>query len=85
MPLTIDQTQAQTTTPVDLGAIFPLVGIEEIDVAGDRSVSSQREMSRHQNLRDIAGLFACFAALRQKATRRTNMLYSLVVSRRRRG
>lgn len=37
-------------------------------------------MSRHSVTGgDIAGLFACFAALRQKATRRKNILYPLVV------
>lgn len=38
------------------------------------------KMSRHSVTRgDIAGLFSFFAALRQKATRRKNMLYPLVV------
>lgn len=37
-------------------------------------------MSRHSVIGgDIAGLFACFAALRQKAVRRKNILYPLVV------
>jgi transposase len=37
-------------------------------------------MSRHSFTGgDIAGLFACFAALRQKATRRKSILYPLVV------
>jgi hypothetical protein len=39
MPITADQTQAQTTTPVDLGAIF--VGIEQIDMARDRSFAGK--------------------------------------------
>jgi len=80
MPITADQTQAQTTTPVDLGAIFVSLELSKSAWLVTALSPGSEKMSRHTVTGgDTAGLFACFAALRQKATRRKNILYPLVV------
>ena len=80
MPITADPTQAQTATPVDLGAIFVSLELSKSTWLVTALSPSSEKMSRHSVTGgDIAGLFACFAALRQKATRRKNILYPLVV------
>jgi len=80
MPITADQTQAQTTTPVDLGAIFVSLELSKSTWLVTALSPGSEKMSRHSVTGgDIAGLFECFAALRHKATRRKNILYPLVV------
>jgi transposase len=80
MPITADQTQAQTTTPVDLGAIFVSLELSKSAWLVTALSPGSEKMSRHTIIGgDIAGLFACFAALRQKAIRRKSILYPLVV------
>lgn len=80
MPITADQTQSQITTPVDLGAIFVSLELSKSTWLVTTLSPGSEKMSRHSVTGgDIAGLFACFAALRQKATRRKNIVYPLVV------
>ncbi len=79
MPTTADQTQAQTTSPVDLGAIFVSLELSKSTWLPTALTLGSEKISRHTVTEgDIAGLFECFAALRQKATRRKNILDSLV-------
>ncbi len=80
MPITADQSQAQTATLVDLGAIFVSLELSKSTWLVTALSPWSEKMSRHTIIGgDIAGLFACFAALRQKAKRRKNKLYPLVV------
>ncbi len=80
MPMTADQSQAQTTTLVDLGAIFVSLELSMSTWLVTALSPGSKKMSRHTvSGGDIAGLFACFAALRQKVKRRKNTLYPLVV------
>ncbi|AYM09396.1 hypothetical protein G6L26_024935 (plasmid) [Agrobacterium radiobacter] len=80
MPKTADQTQAQTTPLVDLGAIFVLLELSKSTWLLTALSPGSEKMSCHTvSGGDIAGLFACFAALRQEATRRKNTLYLLIV------
>jgi len=80
MPMTADQSQAQTTTLVDLGAIFVSLELSKSTWLVTALSPGSKKMSRHTvSGGDIAGLFACFAALRQKVKRRKNTLYPLVV------
>ncbi len=80
MPMTADQSQAQTATLVDLGAIFVSLELSKSTWLVTALSPSSEKMSRHSVIGgDIAGLFACFAALRQKVARRKNILYPLVV------
>ena len=66
MPMTADPTQAQTATPVDLGAIFVSLELSKSTWLVTALSPSSEKMSRHSVTGgDIAGLFACFAALRQ--------------------
>jgi transposase len=66
--------------PVDLGAIFVSLELSKSTWLVTALSPGSEKMSRHTVAGgDIAGLFACFATLRQKATRRTNILYPLVV------
>ncbi|MGO7762862.1 IS110 family transposase [Rhizobium ruizarguesonis] len=76
--MTADQSQAQTTTLVDLGAIF--VSLELSKSTWLVTALSPGSKTRHTvSGGDIAGLFTCFVALRQKVKRRKNALYPLVV------
>ncbi|MFW8588137.1 IS110 family transposase [Rhizobium beringeri] len=80
MPITADQTQAQTATPVDLGAIFVSLELSKTTWLVTALSPGSEKMSRHTVTGgDTAGLFSCFAALRQKTQRRKNGLYPLVV------
>jgi transposase len=80
MPMTADQTQAQTATPVDPGAIFVSLELSKATWLVTALSPGSEKMSRHTITGgDTAGLFSCFAALRQKATRRKDKLYLLVV------
>jgi transposase len=80
MPITADQTQAQTATPVDLGAIFVSLELSKATWLVTALSPGSEKMSRHTITGgDTAGLFSCFAALRQKPQRRKNGLYPLVV------
>lgn len=80
MPITADQTQAHTTTPVDLGAIFVSLELSKSTWLVTALSPGSEKMSRHTVTGgDIAGLFTCFAALRQKVQRRKDKLYPLVV------
>ena len=80
MPITADQTQAQTATPVDLGAIFVSLELSKATWLVTALSPGSEKMSRHTITGgDTAGLFSCFAALRQKTQRRKNGLYPLVV------
>ena len=80
MPMTADQTQAQTTTPVDLGAIVVSLELSKSTWLVTALSPGSEKMSRHTVPRgDTAGLFSCFVALRQKATQRKGKLYPLVV------
>jgi len=80
MPMTADQSQAQTTTLIDLGAIFVSLELSKSRWLVTALSPGSKKMSHHTVTGgDIAGLFACFAALRQKVKRRKNTLYPLVV------
>ena len=80
MPMTADQSQAQTATRVDLGAIFIALELSKSTWLVTALSPGRETMSRHTVAgSDIAGLFACFAALRQKAKWR-DRLYALVAS-----
>ncbi len=80
MPMTADQTQAQTTRPADLGAIFVSLELSKSTWLVTALSPGSEKMSRHTVAGgDTAGLFSCFAALRQKATRRKDRLCPLVV------
>jgi len=80
MPMTADQSQAQTTTLVDLGAIFVSLELSKSTWLVTALSPGSEKMSRHTITGgDFAGLFSCFAALRQKVKRRKNTLYPLVV------
>ncbi len=81
MPMTADQTQAQTATLIDLGTIFVSLELSKSAWLVTALSPGSEKMSRHTITGgDIAGLFSCFAALRQKSQRRKNMLYPLVVN-----
>jgi len=80
MPITADQTQAQTTTSVDLGAIFVSLELSKSTWLVTALSPGSEKMSRHTVTGgDIASLFSCFDALRRKAQRRKERLYPLVV------
>jgi transposase len=80
MPMTADQSQAQTATPVDLGAIFVSLELSKSTWLVTALSPGSEKLSRHTVTGgDIAGLFSCFATLRQKAQRRKERLYPLVV------
>lgn len=80
MPMSADQTQAQTATPNDLGAIFVSLELSKSTWLVTALSPGSEKMSRHPVPGgDIAGLFSCSAALRQKCQRRQNRLYPLVV------
>ncbi|MEF0942806.1 IS110 family transposase, partial [Rhizobium sp. BR 362] len=80
MPITADQSQAQTATLVDLGAIFVSLELSKSTWLVTALSPVSKKMSRHTVTGgDIAGLLACFATLRQKVKRRKNPLYPLVV------
>lgn len=78
MPMTA--TQAQTATPNDLGAIFVSLELSKSTWLVTALSPGSEKMSRHTVPGgDIAGLFLCFAVLRQKCQRRQNRLYPLEV------
>ncbi len=80
MPMTADQSQAQTATLVDLGAIFVSLELSKSTWLVTALSPCSEKMSRHTiEGGDIVSLFACFEALRQKAKRRKDRLYPLVV------
>lgn len=80
MPITADRTQAQTATPVDLGAIFVSLELSKSTWLVTALSPGSEKMSRHTVAGgDTAGLFSCFATLRQKAQRRQERQYPLVV------
>ncbi len=80
MPMTADQSQAQTATLVDLGAIFVSLELSKSTWLVTALSPCSEKMSRHTiEGGDIVSLFACFEALRQKAKRRKDKLYPLVV------
>ena len=57
MPITADQTQAQTTTPVDLGAIFVSLELSKSTWLVTALSPGSEKMSRHTVTEgDIAGL-----------------------------
>jgi len=70
MPITADQSQAQTATLVDLGAIFVSLELSKSTWLVTALLPGSEKMSRHTvSGGDIDGLFACFAALRQNGGR----------------
>ena len=72
MPMKADQPQVHAATPVDLGAIFVSLELSKSTSLVTALSPGSEKMSRHTITGgDIAGLFACFAALRQKAQRRS--------------
>ncbi|WP_312408085.1 IS110 family transposase [Rhizobium sp.] len=78
--MTADQSQAQTATLVDLGAIFVSLELSKSTWLVTALSPCSEKMSRHTiEGGDIVSLFACFEALRQKAKRRKDKLYPLVV------
>lgn len=80
MPMTADQSQAPTATLADLGAIFISLELSKSTWLVTALSPCSEKMSRHTVAGgDLVGLFACFAALRQKAKRRKDRLYPLVV------
>ncbi|MCA1440809.1 IS110 family transposase [Ensifer sp. IC4062] len=75
-----DQPQAHAATPVDLGAIFVSLELSKSTWLVTALSPGSEKMSRHTVPGgDIAGLFSCFATLRQKAQRRIDQLFPLVV------
>jgi transposase len=67
-------------TPTDLGAIFVSLELSKSKWLVTAPSPGSEKMSRHTVTEDdIAGLFSCFAALRQKCLRRKDKLYPLVV------
>lgn len=80
MPMTADQSQAPTATLVDLGAIFISLELSKSTWLVTALSPCSEKMSRHTVAGgDLIGLFECFTALRQKAKRRKDRLYPLVV------
>jgi len=80
MPMTADKSQAQTVTLVDLGVIFVSLELSKSTWLVTALSPCSEKMSRHTITGgDIAGLSSCFAALRQKAKRRKNTLYPMMV------
>lgn len=80
MPITADQTRAQIATRVDLGAIFVSLEMSKSTWLVTALLPGSEKMSRHSVTGgDIAGLFSCFAVLRQMAKRRKNRLYPMVI------
>ena len=80
MPMTVDQTQAQIATLADLGAVFVSLELSKSTWLVTALWPGSEKMSRHTVPGGgIAGLFTCFSALREKALRRTDQLYPLVV------
>ncbi|KAB0458969.1 IS110 family transposase [Agrobacterium radiobacter] len=78
--MTADQSQAPTATLVDLGAIFISLELSKSTWLVTALSPCSEKMSRHTVAGgDLIGLFECFAALRQKAKRRKDRLYPLVV------
>ena len=79
MPMTADQSQTQTATLVDLGAIFVSLELSKSTWLVTALSPCREKMSRYTIMGgDITGLFSCFAELRQKARRRKNTLYPMV-------
>lgn len=80
MPKTAYQTQAQTDTPIDLGAIFVSLELSKSKWLVTALSPGSEKMSRHTVTGgDISCLFSCFAVLRQKCQLRKGKLYPLVV------
>ena len=80
MPMTADQSQALTAPLVDLGAIFISLELSKSTWLVTALSPCSEKMSRHTVAGgDLIGLFECFTALRQKAKRRKDRLYPLVV------
>lgn len=61
MPITADQTQAQTTTPVDLGAIFVSLELSESTWLVTALSPDSEKMSRHTVI--IGSLFSKLSPL----------------------
>lgn len=74
-----DQPAAPTAIRVDLGAIFVSLELGKSTWLATSLSPGSEKMSRHTvGGGDIAGLLACFDALRRKARARTGKLYPLV-------
>jgi transposase len=77
---TADKPEAPAAIRVDLGAIFVSLELSKSTWLVTSLSPGSQKMSRHPVAGgDIAGLFACFAELRQKALSREGKLYPLVV------
>lgn len=64
MPITADQAQAQTATPIDLGAIFVSLELSKSTWLVTALSPGSEKMSRHTITGgDVASLFSCFATL----------------------
>lgn len=80
MPIAADQIQAQTTTPVEFGAIFVSLELSKSTWLVTALSPGSEKMSRHTVTGcDTADLSSCSAALRQKTQRRKNRLHPLMV------
>ena len=81
MLVTADQHEAPSAIRVDLGAIFVSLELSKSTwLITSLSPGGGVKMSRHAVAGgDIAGLFACFGELREKAQARTGKRYPLVV------
>lgn len=79
--VTTDQPEVPAAIQVDLGAIFvSLELIKSTWLITSLSPGHGAKMSRHAVAGgDLAGLFACFGVLREKAQARTGKIYPLVV------
>jgi len=75
-----DYRHDQIAIRVDLGAIFVSLELSRATWLITSLSPGRQKMSNHQvRGGDIAGLFACFAHLREKAQTRTGQLYPLIV------
>jgi transposase len=80
MLVTADQPEAHAAIRVDLGAIFVSLELSKSTWLLTSLAPGSEKMSRHSIAGgDIAGLFTCFADLRNKARTRLGKLYPLVV------
>jgi transposase len=80
MSVTFDQLEVPDAIRVDLGAIFVSLELSKSTWLITSLLPGGAKISRHAVVGgDIAGLFARFGVLREKAQARTGKLYPLVV------
>ena len=80
MLMAADQPDAHAAIRVDISAIFVSLELSKSTWLVTSLSPGSEKMSRHSVVGgDVAGLFACFAALRNKAQARRGRLHSLIV------